>query len=196
MARSRRRSSRPINPNADAQRSGLRTIGLILTVVGAIFMIVGIGSFFSSMNSAMTSTPTFGELPAGPDKFWCAFVGMPLLGIGIGMLKYGYMGKAARYVAGEIAPVATDTMKYAANETRDSVRDLASAVSEGLRKEPKTDDGPAMVACPQCNHMNDHDARFCDMCGTAMPGPKTCGQCNKVNDADARFCSGCGSTLS
>lgn len=194
MARSRRRSSRPINPHAAAQRTGLRTIGLILTVVGAVFLLIGFGSFFGAMNESMSSGPSFGA-NRGPDKFWCAFVGMPLLGIGIGMLKYGYMGKAARYVAGEIAPVATDTMKYAANATRDSVRDLAGAVAEGMRGETKAAEAPAMVACPQCNHDNDHDARFCDMCGTAMPGPKACGQCNKVNDADARFCSGCGAGL-
>ena len=179
MARSRR-----INQHASTQRTGLRTLGAILAVVGGIFAAVGMVSFFSSFGAKpFESSP--------PDKFWCAFVGVPMLGIGLTMLKIGYMGTIARYVAGETAPVVSDTLNYVADETKDSIRKVVSSAAAGLRT--PTED--ATTSCPACGHNNDHDARFCDHCGKAMPGPKACGNCGNVNDHDARFCDDCGTAL-
>ena len=186
--RSRRRSHRSsrINPRSDGQRTGLRSIGVIVFGIGAIFTVVGLGSFFSSMGS-------FGS----PDKFWCAFVGLPLMAIGGRMLMLGYMGTVARYAAGELAPVATDTLNYVADQTRGSIHNMSSAVATGIRDAAASqeDAGGMQVACASCSHPNDVDARFCDQCGAGMPGPNTCGQCAKTNDPDARFCDGCGSAL-
>jgi len=177
------RRSRAINPHSNAQRTLLRLVGGVLTVVGGIFALVGFASFFSA----------FGGTGA-PDKFWCVFVGLPMLGFGMMLLKMGFLGTAARYVAGEVAPVATDTLNYVADETHDSVRKVAGAVASGMRDAQRSTATP-QVACRQCGHDNDHDARFCDQCGGAMAGPYTCPQCRKVNDTDARFCDGCGTAL-
>jgi hypothetical protein len=67
--------------------------------VRLLFMIVGYGSFFASFGSF--EPPRF---------FWCAFVGMPLLFVGIVMCMFGYLGAFQRYVTGESAPVAKDVV--------------------------------------------------------------------------------------
>ena len=76
MARTRR--NHRINPQAHSQRTALRLLGGILVAVGGIFTLVGLTSFFSS----------FGSFES-PDKFWCAFVGLPMLGFGVMLLKLG-----------------------------------------------------------------------------------------------------------
>ena len=115
-----------------------------------------------------------------------------MLGIGTMLLKLGYMGAVARYIAGETAPVAGDTINYLADETHGSMRKIAGAIGEGLRGTAAV----ATVACPACGHGNDADARFCDQCGAKMPTERTCASCGHLNDVDARFCANCGSALS
>ena len=62
------------------------------------------------------------------------------------------MGVAARYAAGELVPVATDTLNYAVDESKDSVRDLVSAVHQGVGNEAAqeiTPPPPAAVVPPK-----------------------------------------------
>ena len=82
-------------------RTVLRVGGPIIAGVGLLLMIVGFGSFFAS----------FGSFEP-PRYFWCAFLGMPLLFVGIAMCMFGYMGAFHRHVAGESAPVAKDVVNY------------------------------------------------------------------------------------
>ena len=95
-------------------RSALRVIGFIILPVGAIFAAVGFIDFFSAFGSFHP-----------PTKFWCAFIGLPLIALGITCLKAGYLRTIGGYIAGETAPVATDTLKYVSEELRPSIRDLA-----------------------------------------------------------------------
>lgn len=74
-------------------------------------MLVGMIDFFSAFGSSHM-----------PTKFWCLFVGMPLLGIGIASLKAGFLGRIGRYVASEATPVATESLKYMAEELRPTVK--------------------------------------------------------------------------
>lgn len=170
---------RPINPGSTGQRTVLRNLGFVFAATGAIFVIVGFVDFFSA----------FGR--DRPSRFWCFFVGMPLLGVGVGMLKFGYMGAVTRYMAGEAAPVMKDTFNYMAEGTREGIRDVAEAVGRGLRGETSG----APVACQKCGHVNDSDANFCDECGTALTSGKSCASCGESNDADAKFCDRCGQSL-
>ena len=96
------------------RRARLRGIGLGLAGVGLVFTIVGLGSFFSS----------FGSFEP-PRYFWCAFVGLPLLGIGARLTKIAFLGAIGRYIAGEGAPVAKDTLNYMAEGTREGVSTFA-----------------------------------------------------------------------
>ena len=176
-------------------RDALRVFGPILIAVGLIFTVIGIGSFFASVGSFEP-----------PRYFWCAFVGLPLLGVGVGITKFAFLGAVTRYVASETAPVAKDTINYVAHGTKDAVREIASAVGEGLRSGgsalsgaagvPGASGAPAPVArCRGCDAENDADARFCKACGSVITKGAPCSGCGEVNAPDARYCDNCGKAL-
>ncbi len=77
--------SNTLDPRHDEVRSILRTVGPAMAGIGLLFMVIGVSSFFSSMNSFEP-----------PKYFWCMFVGMPLLGLGVMITKLGYFGPFAR----------------------------------------------------------------------------------------------------
>ncbi|MHC4743870.1 MAG: zinc ribbon domain-containing protein [Planctomycetota bacterium] len=176
-----------INPGHRGMRDTLRVVGPIVGVIGLIFIIIGLVSFFSSMGS-------FGP----PKYFWCAFVGGPILIVGIALTKFGYMGKVARYMAGEIAPVGKDTFNYMADGTKDGVKTLATAIGSGLGAGIAGASGAVSggqetkVRCHKCNELVDEDAKFCNECGVPLSKSKPCPQCSELNDGDAKFCDNCG----
>lgn len=180
---SRNHRNHRINPNGNQHRASLRLLGGILVTVGAIFTMVGGFSFFSAFGGG-----------GRPDQFWCMFVGVPMLGFGATLLKLGYMGTIARYVAGEAAPVAADTLNYVVDESRGSVRRMAAAVAEGMQEAASSE--AKTIACHGCNHDNARDARFCQQCGVALQPASACPACQRAHEPGARFCSDCGTGLS
>lgn len=197
-------------------RTLLRLIGPLVLLTGVILTVIGVSSVFSSSSRAATTTASPGNgvfpgvngvpivvpngrtleepKPPEPNRFWYAFVGLPLIGIGVLLCKFGYMGAVTRYVAGEIAPVGKDVINYMADGTKDAVRDLAGAVASGMR-EGGAPTKEAARACPGCGEANDADAKFCDSCGKPLPGEVVCAQCSQPNDSDAKFCDNCGAAL-
>lgn len=113
------------NKLQSSQHSNIRTVlrvgGPVIAGVGLLFMIVGFASFFASIGSF--EPPRF---------FWCTFVGMPLLFVGISMCMFGYLGAVQRYVAGESAPVAKDVVNYMGENVQPGVKAVAKAVTEGV----------------------------------------------------------------
>lgn len=105
-------------------RKFLRLAGPLVALTGLGFMAVGVIDFFSA----------FGSFGREPKLFWCLFVGMPLLFVGIVMCKLGYFGAVFRYLAAETAPVARDTVNYMAEGTQDAVKTVARAATEGVRQ--------------------------------------------------------------
>jgi double zinc ribbon protein len=178
------RDENRINPGHSSFRSILRIIGPVIFIIGALFALTGIIDFFSA----------FGGTHA-PDKFWCLFVGLPLVAIGVGITQFAFMGAVARYAAGEYAPVAKDTLNYMADETSDSIRTIAGAIGEGLSGASGGNAAEVVIRCHKCNKENEADARFCDKCGTALMKTRACPNCNEKNDPDARFCDNCGKPL-
>lgn len=87
-----------IDPQHPSTRRLLRTLGPILVGIGLLLIIVGMVGFFSS----------FGSFEP-PHYFWCGFLGMPLLFVGIVMCQLAFLGTVARYVSAEAAPVHKDT---------------------------------------------------------------------------------------
>lgn len=168
-----------LNPGHLRTRNLLRRIGPIVLGIGVLLMGIGMIDFFISMGSFDP-----------PKLFWCLFLGMPMLFIGIVMTKIGYMGAVARYMSAESAPVAKDTFNYVASETKEGVREIAGAIREGFVGE---DSGK--VCCPGCEVPNDRDAKFCDACGGSMSNEKDCVACEMPNDHDAKFCDGCGTAF-
>lgn len=152
-----------------------RIAGPLMILVGAIFSVVGFVDFFQSIS-------TFG----GPSKFWCVFIGLPLVSYGVLVCRAAYLKPISDYVAGE---------------TYDAVSTLSSAAASGLksgnlesgtrRSNPQT-----VIACHKCNHHNPDDSKYCNNCGTALAKSVKCNRCNELNDPDARFCDNCGDTIS
>ena len=96
------------------------------------------------------------------------------------------MGKVARYMAQETAPVGKDTFNYMAEGTSEGVETLAGAIGRGLSA------AGAVIRCHKCNAPIPADTKFCGGCGQAVGKAKACPQCRELNDPDARFCDNCG----
>ena len=162
---------RKIDPRHSGVRSFLRVVGPLTAMAGLVFAIVGFASFFSAFGS-------FGP----PRYFWCAFVGLPLMGVGIWMTVFGFMGAIVNYLA---------------KGTKDGIKTVATAISAGLAEgtgargaQEKT-----ILRCHKCNAENDADAKFCTHCGAALSKTRPCPDCTELNDPDAKFCDNCGREL-
>lgn len=172
-----------IDPLHTQTRNFLRIVGAAAIIVGVIFAVIGIGSFFSS----------FGSFEP-PRYFWCAFVGLPLIALGGAICKFAFMGAVSRYMANEVAPVGKDVVNYMAEGTKGAVRDVAAAVGEGLLASAPSKD-VRDVRCHKCNADNEDHANFCKGCGAPLAKTKRCVSCSELNDPDARFCDQCGKAV-
>jgi RNA polymerase subunit RPABC4/transcription elongation factor Spt4 len=177
------RPENQIDPQHNEKRGILRVIGPLMVVIGLIFLVVGMVSFFASFGGH-----------GSPRLFWCCFVGLPLIWLGSVLSGVGFLGAAARYMAGESAPVAKDTFNYMADGTKEGVKTVATAVSEGLASGGGIGK-PVQLRCHKCNQLNDADSKFCKECGTSLLKSKACPACNELNDPDAKFCDNCGRAL-
>ncbi len=175
---------RHIDSDHNEKRALLRVIGPVVLGIGILFTVVGIGSFFASFGS-------FGF----PRYFWCAFVGMPLMGIGGLICKFAFLGTVTRYVANEVAPVGKDVINYLADGTKDAVRDVSAAISEGISS-GQNDHEVEIVRCHKCNENNDAAANYCNGCGASLSKSVACPKCGELNDPDARYCDNCGQGVS
>src|SRR5262245_29964620 len=175
--------SQHIDPGHENSRRPLRIIGPVVAGIGLVFTIIGIGSFFAAFGT--------GQMPG---YFWCAFVGLPLLAVGLGICKFAFLGAVTRYVANEVAPVGKDVVNYMAAGTKDAVRDVAAAVGEGFRAGNAAAETKTTLHCPKCRAANDSEAHFCKACGAALRA-RPCENCGHVNATDARFCVSCGKAM-
>lgn len=148
----------------------LKIVGPIVAAAGLILAVVGFVSFFSS----------FGD-DGMPSLFWCAFVGMPVFVIGLGITFTAFRREIATYHKNESAPVINEF----AEDIKPAVQSVASAVRETAAAQD--------AICPNCGEKNDADAKFCKNCGAALR--KVCPDCGEQNDADAKFCKSCGKSL-
>jgi hypothetical protein len=165
-------------------RDFLRVIGPLVLGTGVVFALIGFGSFFSA----------FGSFSGPPRYFWCAFVGLPLIGVGTFITKFAYMGAVTRYMANEITPVGTDVFNTVARDTKSSIRDIAAAIGSGLRDGTDLPGADPAVACPACSTPNETNASFCKGCGASL-AKRQCSHCGDEAASDARFCDSCGEPL-
>ena len=145
-----------IDPRHSSTRNVLRILGPAIAGMGLLLTLIGVGSFFAAFGSF--------EMPR---YFWCAFLGLPLLAVGMAISGYAFMGRVYRYQAGEIAPVQKDTFNYLAEGTKDGVKGIATAIGEGVAAGMGSARARS-VRCGKCNHENEPDARFCKNCGRAL----------------------------
>ncbi len=133
-----------------AARNSFRMFGVVLVGTALVLIVMGGLDFFGTVNS-------FGP----PTKFWMFFVGIPMLAVGGWFLQAGFAGAGARYIAGELSPVARDTAEYLTDGK--GIGNLG--VTPGSTPQAGAAGGPY---CRSCGTRNDVDARFCDSCGTTM----------------------------
>ena len=134
------------NPGLRGQstaRSVFRVVGFVLLAVALYFIVTALREFFTLQD--------FEE----PTKFWMLFVGLPLLAVGAWCLQAGFMGVAARYAAGEGAPVLKDSAAYLTD-------------CEGVLGVGRTVDDEPSKFCSSCGNPAGVAARFCESCGHAF----------------------------
>lgn len=166
---------RTLNPDPKVRKK-LKTIGFICLFIGAPTLVVSFVDFFVSA-SMMTM----------PRLFFLAFIGLPLVGVGIGCLQHGYIGSYTRYVAGEVSPVAVDTANYLYEGTKDNLHDLAATFGNSMQ-------GKVIeVTCHKCRHVVKSTDQYCDQCGAVLK--RICPSCQASNDGDARYCRQCGKEM-
>ncbi len=145
-----------LDPKHTTTRQILRKLGPVLVGVGLLFVLIGFGSFFAALGSFEP-----------PRYFWCAFLGMPILFVGIVLCSFAYRGAIFRYQVGEIAPVAKDTFNYLAEGTQEGMKTVATSIGAGIAA-GMSGAGTAANRCSKCRHGNDADAKFCKNCGAAL----------------------------
>jgi len=137
--------------NQPQLRNAFRVAGIVLTAAGIVMIVLGFLSLFDTMNADPFSDESFGP----PKRFFLAFIGMPVAAVGGWCLQAGFAGVAARYAAGEGAPVVKDSVAYLTD-------------GEGLLGVGRTVDDPASKFCTSCGKPSSEAARFCESCGHAF----------------------------
>lgn len=132
-------------------KSTFRTVGPMLLLIGGVCILIAFVDFFSAFNSF-----------EGPKYFWLFFVAMPFLFFGFIITNAGYAQDAAKYMSREMAPVASETFNYIAEETQEGVEAITKAVQRGKAEVVQA------KQCPSCQTLNILDAKFCNECGKPL----------------------------
>ncbi len=109
---------------------------------------------------------------------WFDLIGIPLIGIGVGALRYGFKRGVLEYIEKESAPVINE----AAKDMTPAIKTVVTAVREGMAEE----DG---MTC-SCGTENRKESKFCKTCG--KPLMQTCPKCGASIPIDSAFCEQCG----
>jgi hypothetical protein len=121
-------------------------VRLFFQIVGPVVAVVGLALFVAGVRAVFGQFDDY-DGPTGGDvaRFMGGFL---LFGVGLQLTYVGWMGKAARYTAGEVSPVIRDAYEQIANQADQSDRT-----------------GPF---CSKCGVRQDAEARFCDACGSPV----------------------------
>ena len=128
-------SSEPGYSRQSSMRFMFRVAAVVVLGLALYFVVVGFSDFVTSDEE--------------PQKFWMLFVGIPMLAVGGWLAMAGFGGAAARYVAGEAAPVARESLDY-------------------LTRNHPADEPTGGPYCRACGTRNDATASFCDSCGKSL----------------------------
>ncbi|HEY5344726.1 MAG TPA: zinc-ribbon domain-containing protein [Verrucomicrobiae bacterium] len=144
-------------PEQKAAGNFLRKIGPLVFIAGLICTITAMVNFFSC----------FGSMEP-PRLFWLGFIGLPLMFVGGVLSQFGFLGMVTRFVAGETAPVAADTVNYMADETKDAVETVAKSAAKGIVEGLEAGRAAATNFCPHCGFSVKANFQFCPKCGKAL----------------------------
>jgi zinc ribbon protein len=135
--------------NQPQLRGTFRIAGAILTPLGLALFVIGFMSLISASDD-----PFAGDSFGPPKTVFLMFLGLPVVAVGAWCLQAGFMGVAARYAAGEGAPVIKDSAAYLTD-------------GQGILGVGRTVDDPENKFCTSCGKPAPEAARFCESCGHA-----------------------------
>ncbi len=132
-----------------------------LTAIGAILMVIGIIILLAAATSLTTPTSDPFDFAANQvrmnSSFVTAAIGMILLAVGFGALKFGMIRPVTTYVASEASP---------------AIERVSEAAAEGLKKgfgaNPLTGESVVKVKCRNCGYLENEDAMYCGKCGKPL----------------------------
>ena len=132
-----------------------------LTAIGAILMVIGIIILLAAATSLTTPTSDPFDFAANQARmnssFVTAAIGMILLAVGFGALKFGMIRPVTTYVASEASP---------------AIERVSEAAAEGLKKgfgaNPLTGESVIKVKCRNCGYLENEDATYCGKCGKPL----------------------------
>jgi len=132
-----------------------------LTAIGAILMVIGIIILLAAATSLTTPTSDPFDFAANQARmnssFVTAAIGMILLAVGFGALKFGMIRPVTTYVASEASP---------------AIERVSEAAAEGLKKgfgaNPLTGESVVKVKCRNCGYLENGDAMYCGKCGKPL----------------------------
>ena len=153
----------------ELKKKKIKSLGKVLLVIGIILDAIGFISFFGAFTGG-----------GFPSLFFCAFIGIPITGIGAMLTMVGYKRETMKYMKDESMPIYKESYRDLKPELVDFV--------ETLKGENK------VIICPRCKQENDDDHKFCKHCGEPLAS-KTCPHCNATLDNDASFCTSCGKRI-
>lgn len=153
-------------------KNKIKIAGFIALCTGLVLSAVAFVDFFLAIRS--------GDMPG---LFFLFFIGFPLLGIGGGLLSFGYRREILRYGKNESMPV----IKEAGREAAPVIKDMADAWRDGQNA------GTERKIICACGGENDADSRYCKKCG--RPLSDVCPHCGKPIDRDSVYCRHCGGKI-
>ena len=122
-------SPRPVSPELKRlQEPAQNSIRTLLRIAGPLVFLAGLVCAIIAVISLFASAGSLG----GPHYFWLGFIGLPLMFVGVVLCQFGFFGAVARFIAGEVAPVAADSVNYMAEETKGGVETVAKAAAKGV----------------------------------------------------------------
>ena len=132
-----------------------------LTAIGAILMVIGIIILLAAATSLTTPTSDPFDFAANQARmnssFVTAAIGMILLAVGFGALKFGMIRPVTTYVASQASP---------------AIERVSEAAAEGLKKgfgaNPVTGESVVKVKCRNCGYLENEDAMYCGKCGKPL----------------------------
>ncbi len=153
--------------------SSLRTLGVVLLVLGGVVCVVGVAVLFSGPPMPSPTDPNFAQ---ASDAWFQASTAHGLGAMAIfvvGMVLFAVGGYALRF--GLVRPVAS----FLASEASPAIETASAAVGRGLAEArgatptwptaaPAQTETVVKVKCRQCGHLNEESAKFCDDCGQPL----------------------------
>ena len=132
---------------------------LVLRVLGGVLLLAGVAAFGWGVYTVFTHEGFDGP----PGLAVLAFIGgLPVIGVGLGMLNVSTIGAQSRYVAGETMPTLKQSAAYLSDG--EGIMGVGRTVDDRERGTAAAG-GPY---CRSCGVRNDEDARFCDGCGSSL----------------------------